>query len=93
MSVLAIKGIYRNGVAVPGERLNIAESEVVIVFLQDLENDDAVGALDYYQKIAKSFDFGRKPDREYEKELNEIYAEMMSAQAGVAHKLGLYDED
>jgi len=93
MSVLAIKGIYRNGVVVPRERLNIGESEVVIVFLQELENKGGAGTLDHYQKIAKSFDFGRKPDREYEKELNEIYPELRSAQAEVANTLGLYDED
>ena len=93
MSVLAIKGIYRDGVVVPQERLNITESEVVIVFLQELENEDEVQTLNHYQKIAKGFDFGLKPDREYEKELNEIYPELMSAQAKVANSLGLYDED
>lgn len=93
MSVLAVKGVYRNGVALPRERLNIAESDVVIIFLQEVEKEAEESALDYYQKMSKSYDFGRKPDREYGEELTEIYPELLSAQAEVAKTLGLFDED
>ncbi|MBL7075170.1 hypothetical protein ISS37_08030 [candidate division KSB1 bacterium] len=93
MAILAVKGFYRNGVAVPHERLNVAESEVVIVFLQDMEKKVVQNIINYYQKIAKGFDFGRKADREYGKELTEVYPELMSAQEEVAKTLGLDDED
>ena len=91
MPVLAIRGVYKNGVAIPRERLDVPESEVVILFLEEREEAQP-SILTYYRRLAKSFDFGRRPDREYGQELAEIYPELMVAQREVLEALDLRDE-
>ena len=92
MPVLAIRGVYKNGVVMPRERLDIPESEVVILFLEEREEGAWRSILTYYRGLAKGFDFGRRPDKVYGEELARIYPELMAAQREVQEALDLGDE-
>lgn len=92
MPVLGIRGVYKNGVAIPRERLDVPESEVVILFLGEREEGARRSILTYYRGLAKSFDFGRRPDKEYGEELAGIYPELRVVHREVLEALDLEDE-
>ena len=92
MPMLGIRGVYKNGVAIPHERLDVPESEVVILFLEEGERETHRSVLTYCRRLAENFDFGRRPDKEYGEELAGIYPELMVAQREVLEALDLGDE-
>ena len=47
MPILGIRGGYKNGVAIPHERLDVPESEVVILFLEEGEKGAHRSVLTY----------------------------------------------
>lgn len=85
MSILSVKGIFKNNVAIPLEEVDITEAEVIIVFPNEV--DLKTSLMNKYKEEILNYDFGLEPDEEYAKDLQEVYKDIASSREKIYNLL------